>query len=309
MLRVALIGLWSVAHCLISGCSVLPTQDKSRASLEANYLESPDDMIDIAGTPIHIRYSGPQNGPAVILLHGIGSHLQTWDAWALELEKNYRTIRFDLPGAGLSPPDKTGDYTDARAMILISSIMDELGLERASLIGNSLGGRIAWSFAATYPDRCESLVLIAPDGFASPMFEYGTRPNVPIFMILVRYTLPKWVLRRILEAAYSDSSLLTPETVQRYHDLIRAPGARSALIARMRQTILVQPEPMLELISAPVLLVWGEEDSIIPISNAVDYLSALKNVAFVPLQGVGHLPQEEAPAETVQPVLAFLKNR
>jgi pimeloyl-ACP methyl ester carboxylesterase len=113
----------------------------------------------------------------VILLHGFGASLDTWEPWAGRLSEQFRVIRLDLPGFGLTGADPTGDYSDARAMKLLAGLMDQLGIQRASLIGNSLGGRIAWNFAAMHPDRVRSLVLISPDGFASPGFEYGRAPT------------------------------------------------------------------------------------------------------------------------------------
>lgn len=301
-----LTGLAILAVALLVGSALLYTPDKSRAALEAAYLERPAHMIDVAGTRLHVRDTGPRAGPTVILLHGFGAHLQTWDGWAVELEKKHRTIRFDMPGAGLSPPDITGDYSDARALILLNALMTQLGVERASLIGNSLGGRIAWTFAAMHPDRVDKLILVSPDGFASLGFEYGKPPNVPAILNVMKYTLPKWMLKSNLAVAYSDPAKLSAETLQRYHDLMLAPGARAALIERMKQTVLAKPQPLLTKITAPVLLVWGEDDAMIPRANAADYQAILPGATLVTLPGVGHLPQEEAPAETAPIILDFL---
>ena len=153
------------------------TPDKDRAALERLYLNAPTDMIDIAGTRLHVRDSGPKTSPAVIFLHGFGASLHTWEPWANALAKDLRVIRIDLPGSGLSLPDPTGDYSDKRSLQIINALMDKLGLARASLVGNSIGGRIAWTFAGSYPSRTEKLVLVSPDGFASPGFEYGKEPE------------------------------------------------------------------------------------------------------------------------------------
>lgn len=302
-----LIGLVVMGVTLASICAALYTPDKSRAVLEAKYLDISDDIIEVAGTQLHVRDRGPRDRPVIILLHGFGSHLQSWDGWARVLEQDYRTIRFDLPGAGLSPPEATGDYTDTRAVALISALMDQFGIERATLIGNSLGGRIAWTFAANAPDRTDKLILVSPDGFASPGFDYDAPPEIPLILGAMKYTLPKWMLKSNLVLAYSDPAKLTPQTLQRYHDLMRAPGARDALIRRMKQTVLKAPEPLLATIQAPVLLIWGEDDAMIPISNAADYQAVLPDVRLVSLPGIGHLPQEEAAVQTIGPVLEFLR--
>jgi pimeloyl-ACP methyl ester carboxylesterase len=93
---------------------------------------------------LHVRDDGPKNAPAVILLHGFGSSLHTFEPWAEALKADHRVVRLDLPGSGLSPPDTTGDYTDTRSVILILILMDQLGIDKAAVVGNSIGGRIAW---------------------------------------------------------------------------------------------------------------------------------------------------------------------
>jgi pimeloyl-ACP methyl ester carboxylesterase len=283
------------------------TPDKSRAELEAKYLAAPGDVIDVLGIPLHLRDTGPKQAPAIIMLHGFGSSLHTWEPWARALERDHRVIRFDLPGAGLSPPDPTGDYTDARTIEILIALMDRLGVGRASLIGNSIGGRIAWTFAALKPDRVAKLVLISPDGFESPGIAYGEKPEIPALAYAMRYVLPKALVRTNLEAAYGNPAALTEETADRYYDLMLAPGVRDAMIARMAQTIRVDPEPLLRRIRAPVLLIWGEKDALIPFSNAADYLRVVPDSRLVSFPDLGHVPQEEAPVESLAPVRAFLR--
>jgi len=292
--------------CLIGGSVWLWTPDKSRAVLEAKYLNSPGDILVILGTGLHVRDNGPKDASAVIMLHGFGSSLDTWQPWATALQSEHRVIRFDLPGSGLSEADTTGDYTDARTMALLDALMDRLGIAQASLIGNSIGGRIAWKFAALYPHRVTKLVLISPDGFASAGFPYCKKPVVPTTIKLMRYFLPKALLRMNLAAAYGDAAALTDETVNRYYDLMLGPGIRDAMIRRLEQTVLVDPEPLLRTIHAPTLLVWGEKDALIPFSNAWDYQRNLSNATLVSFPTLGHVPQEEAPALSLPPVESFL---
>jgi pimeloyl-ACP methyl ester carboxylesterase len=283
------------------------TPDKDLGDLERLYLASPADMVDVGGQRLHLRDSGPRVAPAVILLHGFGASLHTWEPWATGLAAEHRVIRFDLPGSGLSAPDPGGDYADARSRQILLALMDQLGVARASLVGHSIGGRIAWSFAAEHPERVDKLVLVSPDGFASPGFEYGKPPEVPASFRLMRHALPKALLRMSLEPAYADPTVLTDEVVQRYHDLMRAPGGRDALLARMAQTVLVDPVPTLRRIQVPTLLLWGEQDAMIPFANSADYLKAIPTATLVPLPGVGHVPQEEAPERSLVPVREFLR--
>ena len=283
------------------------TPDQDLTSLQARYLAAPGDLVEVDGTRVHLRDSGPKDAPAVIMIHGFGGSLHSWEPWAQALSVNHRVIRFDLPGSGLSAPDPSGNYSDARSMQLLLALMDRQGIARASIVGHSIGGRIAWTYAATHPERVDKLVLVAPDGFASPGFEYGRAPEVPLTVELMRYVLPKPLLRMSLEPAYANPSFLSDALTTRYHDLMLAPGSRDALIARMRQTTLVDPLPLLQRIQAPTLLVWGEADAMIPVANSADYLKALANVTLVSLPGVGHLPQEEAAAKSLPAVRDFLK--
>ena len=283
------------------------TPDVPRATLEARYLDSPADLRSVGPWQLHVRQSGPPDAPAVVLLHGFGSSLQTWDVWAKGLATTHRVVRIDLPGSGLSPPDPAHDYRDERSLNMLMALMDSLGLQRTSLVGHSMGGRIAWTFAAKFPERVDKLVLVAPDGFASFGFEYGKPMDVPATLGLMRHVLPKPLLRMNLQSAYARPEALSDAVTTRYHDLILAPGARQAMLDRLRQTVLQEPVPLLRQIKAPTLLVWGEADAMIPLSNAQDYLQALQSSRLVSWPQVGHLPQEEAAELSLQAVTEFLR--
>lgn len=290
---------------LLTG-GLLYTPDKNRAELEARYANATDDFMQAAGLRLHVRDSGPKDAPVVLLLHGFGSSLHTWDAWAAALAVDRRVIRFDLPGSGLTGADPTGDYSDERSVQVIAALMDALGVPRASLVGHSMGGRMAWRFAAALPARVDKLVLLAPDGFASPGFEYGKAPDVGAAVRLMRYVLPRPLLTMSLKPAYADPAQMTEERATRYHDLMLAPGVRGAMIQRMEQMVLTDPQPLLQRIASPTLLVWGDKDAMIPVANAADYLRAMPKARLVTLPNVGHLPQEEAPAASLAAVQAFL---
>ncbi|MFN7641082.1 MAG: alpha/beta fold hydrolase, partial [bacterium] len=205
-----------------------------------------------------------------------------------------------------SPPDPATDYRDARAIDMILALMDHLGVERVTVVGHSMGGRIAWTFAAQHPQRVHKLVLVAPDGYASPRFGYGKQVEAPAMLGVMRHVLPRPLLHANLEKAYAQADALNESTVSRYHDLIRAPGARQAMLDRLRQTVLIPPEPALRQIRAPTLLLWGESDAMIPLANAHDFLQAIPGSRLATLPAVGHLPQEEAPGASLRLVLAFL---
>jgi pimeloyl-ACP methyl ester carboxylesterase len=283
------------------------TPDRDRALLETRYLRAPTDMVTVGGTPLHVRDDGPANGPPVLLIHGFGGSLHTWEPWVAPLVADgHRVLRLDLPGHGLSGPDATGDYTDARSLALITALLDARGIARADVIGHSIGGRIAWTLAARQPARVARLVLVDPDGFASPGFAYGQAPQVPTAFKLMQWVLPRPVLKMSLAPAFANPAALTDDLVTRYTDLTLGPGQRGAMLARMAQTVLVDPVPLLRSITAPTLLLWGAQDAMIPPANAQDYLKTLPDARLVTLPNVGHVPQEEAPEAALVPVRAFL---
>lgn len=295
------------ALLLILALGWLWTPDIDRPTLEARYARGPADFTEVAGMRLHLRDDGPKSAPALVLLHGFGGSLHSWEPWAQALSADYRVIRYDQPGAGLSVPDPTGDYTDERGIQVLVALMDKLGLAHATIIGHSMGGRLAWRFAAAQPQRVDKLVLVAPDGFASPGFEYGKASDAGLAVQAMRYVLPKALVGMSLEPAYADPAVMSDELLTRYHQLLLAPGTRDAMIRRTEQLVLVPPPTILATITAPTLLLWGAQDAMIPVANADDYLKAMPNARLVTLPGVGHLPQEETPQVSLAALQVFLR--
>lgn len=298
---------------LLLGAGWAWTPDLPRAELEARYAAPPSRFVEAGGLRWHVRESGTAagaaTGPPVLMLHGFGSSLHTWEPWAQGLAATHRVVRVDLPGSGLTAPDPAGRYDDDHALAQLLALMDTLGLPQASLVGHSMGGRLAWRLAALHPQRVHRLVLVAPDGFASPGFDYGKPPDVGWMAGLLPHVLPRVALRAGLAPAYGDPARLGEDTVSRYHQLLLAPGARGAVIERLRQLRLEEPTPLLARVQAPTLLVWGELDAMIPVANAQDYLRALPaatRAQLIVLPGLGHVPHEEDPAAALPAVQAFL---
>ena len=294
---VAITGFW------------LYTPDVPREVLEDRYGVKPADYVSVAGVRLHVTDTGPRDAPPVILLHGFGSSVQTFDAWTPALARVHRVVAYDLPGFGLTGTDPTGDYSDERNVQVLGALMDTLGIARASLVGHSMGGKLAWQFAAAHPDRVDRLVLIAPDGFASAGFDYDKAPDVPLLLRALPYSMPRPLFRQTVLQAFGDPARLTAAVAERYYDMMLAPGVRAAVVARTSQTVLHDPAPRLRSIQAPVLLVWGDKDRMIPISNAAEYLGTLPHATLQALPGVGHVVQEEAPVASLATIEAFLAAR
>jgi pimeloyl-ACP methyl ester carboxylesterase len=294
-LAVALYGLW--------------TPDLDRAELEKRYFSSSPQIIDVDGLKVYYKETGPQGAPALLLLHGFGSSLQAWDDWSLKLEQKYRLIRLDLPGFGLTGASPANDYSEEKDLAILTHFVDKLGLEKFSVVGHSMGGKMAWSLAASQPERVQALVLMAPDGFPETK-DIGTKPyEVPAIMGLIKFVLPKYLVRKSIEPAFSDADALNDALVNRYFDMLRAPGVRGAILERSNQTIYTDPVPRLKAIKAPTLLIWGEQDQMIPSTNAQSYANVLSNSTTVLIPKLGHLLQEEQPEKGLAAVMQFLDDQ
>ena len=292
ILAIVMYGLW--------------TPDLERAELEKRYVASSPQMLDVNGLKVHYKETGPQAAPALLLMHGFGSSLQAWDDWSLKLEQKYRVIRLDLPGFGLTGASPANDYSEEKDLAILTHFADKLGLEKFSIIGHSMGGKMAWTLAATQPERVQALVLMAPDGFPEAK-DIGTKPyEVPAVMGLIKYFLPKYLVRKSIEPAFAEADALSDARVNRYYDMLRAPGVRAAILERSNQTIYTDPVPRLKAIKAPTLLIWGEQDQMIPSTNAKSYANVLSNSTTVLVPKLGHLLQEEQPEKGLTAVMQFL---
>ena len=281
--------------------------DLDRADLERQYARATSQFVQTPGLRTHVQIDGPAQAPVVLLLHGFGSSLHTWDAWGQGLVKEYRVVRLDIAGFGLTGPAASNDYSDEADVQRLLAVVDQLGLSRMTVVGHSMGGRLAWHFAAAHPSRVDKLVLIAPDGFPDPQAKSDQTYDVPAWMGLVRYTLPRWMIKKGVATAYADPSRLDDDTVRRYHDLLLAPGVRGAVLARMAQTCNRDPLPWLQRLTMPTLLMWGDQDGMIPVANAMDYQRAIPHAQRVVLPGVGHLPHEEQAQTSLQVLRDFLQ--
>ena len=283
------------------------TPDLARERLLQSYARAGTAQLMVGAQPYFIQDTGPRDAPTLVLLHGFGASLQTWDAWSQALETQWRVVRIDLPAFGLTGPAVNNDYSDEADVARLLALLDHLGLQRVAVGGHSMGGRIAWNFAAAHPERVSHLVLVAPDGFPDPRSTTEFTYQVSPWLGLMKLSLPAWALKMGVAPAYGDEKLLTVDTMRRYQDMMRAPGVRTALIERMRQSRNSDPVPRLQSLKMPILLVWGDKDAFIPISNAQDYLNAIPHAVLATIPLAGHVVHEEAPQPSVQAVKAFLQ--
>ena len=264
-----------------------------------------DRLMTIDGANVRVRIEGPETAPPVILLHGFIYSLESFDDWASGLSSDYRVIRFDLLGHGLSGPDPQKRYSPQERAEFIGAVMDALGVERAVIGGNSLGGLAAWRFAATSPERVSALVLISPGGYpANGVGDDPLSPPAPFAFFLRNPTEAGVAIT--LQGIYADKSLVTPDRVGQIASMMRQPGNGEAYVESIEEFTLPDPEPLLRAIAAPTLIMWGAEDKVIAVENGRRMAAAMPDAQLIVYEGVGHVAQEEAPARTLTDLRAFL---
>lgn len=287
--------------------------DRPVETLVARWAPPPSDFIEVKGQLTHLRDEGPVDDPLpVVLVHGTSASLHTWEGWVKAIKPRRRVITMDLPGFGLTGPNASGDYRGDTLARFVLDLLDTLKVQRFVIGGNSLGGDVAWRVAVLAPARVERLVLVDAAGprFDPPTVPLGWRlARIPGLNWLVEETLPRALVAQGIATAYADPQRITPELVDRYFELTLRQGNRRALIQRLAQW---QPGDGAERIATlrlPTLLLWGGRDAIIPPAVAQQFLQAIPGSRLVTFDDLGHVPQEEDPARTVQPVLEFLSAR
>lgn len=271
--------------------------------LERRYADETSAFVDADGARIHYRDEGPRDAPTLLAVHGMYSSLHTWDDWVETLTDRVRVVRFDLPGFGLTGPNDQRTYDMPYYVDLLASLADVLELGRVSVAGNSLGGGIAWRFAARYPDRVDRLLLL--DSVGRQVLPEGAELlATPGIDVIPRYLTPRSAFRGILADAYGDPSKLTPARVRRYHDLLCRSGNRRAVLRLLRAAEPGELDPAA--VSCPTLIQWGSRDTWLPPSLGRSLAADIPDADFRLYDGVGHIPMEEAPAATVSDAAAFL---
>jgi len=284
------------------------TPDLHREDLEARYAKAPSQFEVIHGLRVHFRDTGLKGASVIVMLHGFGSSLQTWDEWSRVLESDHRVIRMDLAGFGLTGAVGNGNYSDEADVERLEQFIQAMGIQEFTLMGHSMGGRIAWNYASVYPQRVRSLVLLAPDGYPPRGQKVGEKPyDAGPIAEVIQWVMPKFLVKKSIEPAFYNRHLISDGLVQRYYDMLRAPTVRQAILARMRQTINSDPHERLKKIQAPTLLLWGQEDVMIPCDNSEDYLKAIRQAKVEIFPRAGHLLQEENPSLALVRVIDFLK--
>jgi pimeloyl-ACP methyl ester carboxylesterase len=278
-------------------------------TLIARYANDRSKFIDVGGVRAHVREQGDPDGIPVVLIHGSMGSLHMWEGWARELSGKVRLISVDLPGHGLTGAWPRDEYTIEAYADFVEVLVDALNLDRFVLAGHSMGGAVAWIFAATRPDRVSQLILIDAAGYPRAAGEapLPTRlARTPVIGDLGIYFKPERLVRRSLTEAYADPAMVTPERIKRYAELQRFPGNREATLQRARTQEPLDPAPLKRL-DVPTLILWGAKDRWVPTADAFRFQNDIKGAQLEIFETLGHNPMEEDPKATAAAVAAFIK--
>ncbi len=278
--------------------------DVSVELLKPRWAQPPSQFVKLDGMQVHIRDEGMRDDPTpIVLLHGTGADLHTWDGWASQLQAAHRVIRFDRPGFGLTGPNPSGDYTLDYYSGFLERLLDRLGVNGpVILIGNSSGGYMAWRFAVAHPNRIAKLVLISPAGYpGSIVVPAGMKMALnPKMNVITHHILTRSQVRKSLEPIYSDPSKITDEAVDRSYDLSRRRGNRAALGQTMRVSMGEANPDSINQVRVPTLILWGTKDKTIPAFPYADqFHQRIAGSELIMLAGSGHISQEEDPEGTL----------
>jgi pimeloyl-ACP methyl ester carboxylesterase len=289
-----------VCSVMLSACG----REYNATLIESKYANQDSRFVSVDGNRVHYRVEG--EGPVVVLIHGTASSLHTWGQWVDQLKTQYRIIRMDLPGFGLTGPDRADRYEVSDDVRFLSGFLEALGVEKVHLVGSSLGGRLAWQYSLVNPEQVRSLTLINALGYPQekwpPAIEMAQWPVVDTLMENVS---PRFMYEIGLKEVYFDKALVNDVLVDRYYELSRYPGNQKAFPKRVKAR-LDQDHSDIANIFVPTLILWGEEDLYFPVASAHQFKQDIKGSSLRIYPSVGHLPMEEVPIKSARDFQEFV---
>lgn len=259
-------------------------------------------FTNVNGSVIRYLEDGPSDCKTLILLHGIGASAERWSRVIPTLSRDYRVIAPDIIGFGYSDKPLV-EYTMDFFIDFFESFLDNLGISEASIIGSSLGGHIATEFAIRFPHMVEKLVLVSPAG----MMRKST-PTLDRYIMAALYPEYQRVYEVFSEMVY-DSNTINQETLMDFVNRMNLPNAKYAFMSTL-SGIRYAPRltGRLSNITAPTLLMWGENDTTIPLAEYAHQYNEIPNMEeLVVIKKCGHIAPIERPATFNRIVLRFLK--
>jgi pimeloyl-ACP methyl ester carboxylesterase len=262
----------------------------------------------VDGRELYVEQAGA--GEPVLLLHGFCCSSFSWRHVLPGLAERFRVIAPDLPGFGFSErPADPGAYGFPGLEDAVLGLLDRLGVATCHLVGHSFGGALALWLTERHPGRVRSLTLVAT---ALPELTVEKRQGWARFRLLNHLLLRSRLLhpslvRKALMASWHDAGRVTPELVAAYRERLLVEGLEDAYFGFLAPIDEPPPAVDLEAIEAPVLIVWGDDDRVIPLERATAHLPRLRRSRLIVLDRCGHLPMEERPEALLRELLPFLE--
>jgi pimeloyl-ACP methyl ester carboxylesterase len=255
------------------------------------------------------------SGPDLLLIHGLGATKTSFFDTAAALSRTYRVHALDLPGFGSSSKPASASYDAAFFADNVLGVMDELGIERARLVGNSLGGRVAIEVGLRAPERVAAMALLCP---AVAFVRRGYHPIVRVLrpeLGLLPHSLGRERVARQFLGLFCDPEVIDPSladvVVDEFQRIYATRGARLAFLAAARNVYLDRPfgrggfYPRLAELRPPALFVWASHDRIIPAAFGRQVARWLPTAEQIVIDACGHAPQVERPQQTNGLLLRF----
>ncbi len=267
-------------------------------------------FADVEGVHVHYQEIGDQDAPPIILIHGFCSSTLVWSKVFLQIaDAGFRVIAPDLLGYGYSAKPRDFGYTINAQARMVAGLLEQLGLPQATLVGSSYGGAIAAAIALDYPGRVEKLVLVGAVTNNEPtkymlMRLFGS----PLIGDIISPLLvgSRRLLRLRMKRVYDrHECALDEKRVYARHLPLRGAATHRAIIRTVRRWDADRIQRDAHLISQPTLLLWGENDSEVPLHDGEELQNRIEDSRLIVFRECGHLPHEEFPQAFTEVVVDF----
>lgn len=260
---------------------------------------------------LKIHVWGMGGGYPVVLIHGFTGTAYDWRFNIPELARHFSTYAFDLPGFGYSQKPLNFEYNADGYADFVLSFLDARDIDKAVLVGNSLGGHVALQTCARYPHRVSGLVLIDSGGYPGSMqFPLFQIMAVPVLGNIAMQLLSRFTIRQVLKhVIFYDASFATRDAVSEYFNVYLTANARKIPAVVVRNMKLDEREipGMLKYINCPVQIIWGQQDRVIPSCWATCFSRDINNSSLIIIPGAGHMPQVEKAEVVNHTVCSFVQ--
>ena len=279
---------------------IIPHADRSR-------------FVNLDGIRVHYQEFGDEAAPPVILIHGYTASVYVWKTAApLLAEAGMRVIAIDLVGFGYTEKPRYFDYTIQSQARMVSRFMDRLGIGQACLVGSSYGGAVAATLALDYPERVEKLVLvdavINDDLRSHPILKLASVRGIGELITPFLADSRRLMRHRMKGTIHpSNHQLVDKDRIDSIRRPLFAADGHHSLLATSRAWDANRIEQDANLINQPTLIIWGEEDTVIPIRDGYKLQSEILHSQLIVFKDCGHVPQEEKTGLFVDKVAEFCR--